>query len=925
MAAENLNLGSMDPSSSNVWTDLNDGGGGASSDDEAEEESSDDEEWNRLSAALASGSTVSQPKRNDPPQQSTTTTLHDKRQPLSSTTKSSSEDATTQTRSSKQSTQTRQQGGADVDSISGVTSDNSNQAERIQKQKEVESSSTTSPQSVKATNKPQSSLSSAAEGANSQPMQTLNKLQQMLDDTDYMTSNSGRQNSTRPSTTTAAASGKGLQPSLSSSTKEKDDDDFEDHRLWTSKDRAKYKKVQNRTPESPRSSSVVQMESPDSQRRVFLPNNNNNNNNNRPSPPIHHSSDDERDDFIDGGVGFKLPNLPVYYSDAEESDDADEDTKYHGAAATPPGTNFANTNAMSPPVVDAGVPNYYYFPHQTSPPQPPPGAIGHQYNNGMTSADYQGVPPPHYHPYSFGHQHMYGYQYPFPPYMTPQQHAYYSQYGPLNVYPPHYYQHPTQTRSPQQPQLPFPSQSSYLNVARPSTTAVGGIGQSRIAPHKQLPYVISAPARGTTRDTSTVKSSSQPPHPVRSSFSHEYTPVTIFVPPENIPDPGSRIISFDSVQKVGLTLVSVALACYAGVSPRSLPLSQYNLKFYDNLGLIGMATIAPIVQSLLVINPQENDVNAFVNTFFTSFTLGYVLAFVSEIIATTAVRLIVFTWFEPKIFSLAPKVPVPIIPWVLRETGYRPKRITLLAAEIAASCLVCPILEEYIKLSVMQYTSNLKRNFVWTKRRSSPGTKKSGFQWVAEPILRPPNEPDIVNANHYVSQMLAASLGLKLCDAGRRILLYTKDSNPSKSFYAACRGAFPIQELCGTMTALGLAKKNLLGVRMPLWKLLFPAVLIHGMANFRGKKPVYRWGSATPWSEMQLPAFHVLNSLSLSQLLSKGFAKIMWLIIIFRVTGYCVKNYFMVNRQAVKRTTTYAGKPAAFSAELTATEMLKKK
>jgi hypothetical protein len=54
-------------------------------------------------------------------------------------------------------------------------------------------------------------------------------------------------------------------------------------------------------------------------------------------------------------------------------------------------------------------------------------------------------------------------------------------------------------------------------------------------------------------------------------------------------------------------------------------------------------------------------------------------------------------------------------------------------------------------------------------------------------------------------------------------------------------------------------------------------------------------------------------------------SKLMWVIIIDRVLGYCVKNYYMVNRQAVKRTTTYAGNHAAFSAELANAEMLKKK
>jgi hypothetical protein len=112
---------------------------------------------------------------------------------------------------------------------------------------------------------------------------------------------------------------------------------------------------------------------------------------------------------------------------------------------------------------------------------------------------------------------------------------------------------------------------------------------------------------------------------------------------------------------------------------------------------------------------------------------------------------------------------------------------------------------------------------------------------VAEEIVRlSPSgggafDQDIVSANQYVTQMLAASLGLKLCDAGRRILLYTKASHANKSFYAICRGIFPIHDLCGTMTALALAKRDLLGVEMPLWKMIFPAVVIHGMANFRGK------------------------------------------------------------------------------------------
>lgn len=38
------------------------------------------------------------------------------------------------------------------------------------------------------------------------------------------------------------------------------------------------------------------------------------------------------------------------------------------------------------------------------------------------------------------------------------------------------------------------------------------------------------------------------------------------------------------------------------------------------------------------------------------------------------------------------------------------------------------------------------------------------------------------------------------------------------------------------MTALALAKRDLLGFYTPLWKILAPAVVVHGMANYRGMK-----------------------------------------------------------------------------------------
>jgi hypothetical protein len=125
------------------------------------------------------------------------------------------------------------------------------------------------------------------------------------------------------------------------------------------------------------------------------------------------------------------------------------------------------------------------------------------------------------------------------------------------------------------------------------------------------------------------------------------------------------------------------------------------------------------------------------------------------------------------------------------------------------------------------------RNFHWVFKQSARRKRK---RWVSESVVGTSNGSVVVNANRYVTQMLAVSIGLKLCDTTRRILLYTKGYHANKTFFAICRGIFPIHELTGTMTALGLARRDILGQYMPLWKLLAPAVVIHGMANFRGMK-----------------------------------------------------------------------------------------
>ena len=109
----------------------------------------------------------------------------------------------------------------------------------------------------------------------------------------------------------------------------------------------------------------------------------------------------------------------------------------------------------------------------------------------------------------------------------------------------------------------------------------------------------------------------------------------------------------------------------------------------------------------------------------------------------------------------------------------------------------------------------------------------------------------MTNVNPYVVSMLVASWGIKFTDCLRRVLLYSKPKSLHTAFYAFARGCFPLQELCGVLTALQLARRDVLGVNIGVVGMLSPAVFIHGMANFRGMKPVFKWNCDKPWSEVR--------------------------------------------------------------------------
>jgi hypothetical protein len=123
---------------------------------------------------------------------------------------------------------------------------------------------------------------------------------------------------------------------------------------------------------------------------------------------------------------------------------------------------------------------------------------------------------------------------------------------------------------------------------------------------------------------------------------------------------------------------------------------------------------------------------------------------------------------------------------------------------------------------------------------------------------------------------LVISIGFKIADNTRRILLYNRPYQRHKAFFSIVRSIFPVQELCGAMTALALAKKDLLGYKMSYFQILSRSVILHAMANFRGMKPFYIWGSDRPWDELQLQAWNAIDEATPTEMITKTATSLLW-------------------------------------------------
>jgi hypothetical protein len=127
-----------------------------------------------------------------------------------------------------------------------------------------------------------------------------------------------------------------------------------------------------------------------------------------------------------------------------------------------------------------------------------------------------------------------------------------------------------------------------------------------------------------------------------------------------------------------------------------------------------------------------------------------------------------------------------VLSWNMLRMGYLPQRITLFLFSLVNGCIVGPAVEEIAKLKMM-------RSMIALRSTKDPQDKGLPDGKDDSKMTCP------VSVRAHIIHMLAVSLGLRMADNIRRILLYTSPKDKYKTFFAICRSVFPVQELCGTI------------------------------------------------------------------------------------------------------------------------------
>lgn len=346
-------------------------------------------------------------------------------------------------------------------------------------------------------------------------------------------------------------------------------------------------------------------------------------------------------------------------------------------------------------------------------------------------------------------------------------------------------------------------------------------------------------------------------------------------------------LKFSSVVKLTAVAVTVTILSYLSVVPQTLAPTEYNLAFKALVVRVSSSMLWPAFILAVIFRGADADVNAMIGLFVSAFFLGYPILYVLELLLISLARVAILKVTDPNVFErLCPRVPGLILPWMLREEKYIPSRLTTLLFSAVSSCAVAPAVEEFFKLKLLRRVllggTGATRAAVRPRRGWGLGRRE-------ESVSPPPPRPLTVRS--YMIFMAALTMGLKVADNTRRILVYTSPHHRHKGFFAIARGVFPVQELCGAMTALAIARRDVLGLPGRDLTSLAPAVILHAAANLRGMKPISTWSSKRPWDELQLQAWNAADDAGPQQLLLSGVSNLLWFMVLARIVINVFSRY----------------------------------
>ena len=253
---------------------------------------------------------------------------------------------------------------------------------------------------------------------------------------------------------------------------------------------------------------------------------------------------------------------------------------------------------------------------------------------------------------------------------------------------------------------------------------------------------------------------------------------------------------------MGLAFLSTKQVVFGNRRGAALSHFEFNRRYKRTCALQLAAAFPPLMFGCYLFDGSKMSVHGFVKVFYGAFTTGYVAAFLGQIIMATLSRNAVLQVMEPELVTamtqaaMGPGVPLTSLPWVLRDHGFQPTPLTTFASEFLVDCVASPLLEEGAKLWIVLRSGVLPRHGTALGR--------------------------VTSVHSYLGYLIAAAMGLKMADNLRRVCLYTRPEHHQKVFFAFMRGLFPVHEICASLTAMELAKRDILAKHVPVvWMVSF--------------------------------------------------------------------------------------------------------